>query len=180
FQESAALRVWYRDSTLTWSRFGGIGGLGKRLDGMLEYRHKAPDPATAIEPDAFRSSTQGGIAMLAGRLEEADTLFARSALATRTRGPLYGILALNRAWIALSRYDLVAAESLRRDAQIFGTNDAGYWSLAARLALLRGDRAGAAAALQRCLAPDPSDAPGLETERVLQQMAGKENSARAP
>jgi len=180
FQGSSALRVWYRDSTLSWDKFGGLKNLDKHFDAMLEYRDNAADPATAIEREAFQKDMTGSLLMANGRLAAADTLFQQAMAATRTRGPTYGTMALNRGWIAVSRMDLAAAESFRLDAQRYGTRDADYWSLVGRLAFLNNDLDQATQAIQHCLALDPKNPSGLETANALDQAVVQGRHVGAP
>jgi hypothetical protein len=169
FQGSSALRVWYRDSTLTWDRFGGVGNLNQHVDALVEYRDFAADPATVIEPAAYEAYFEAGRALLAGRPADADSMLARGARATRTRGPLYGSIALNRAWLAIDRGDLAGAEAFARDASTYGGQDADYWALVARIALLHRDPVVATAAARQCLALDPRNSRGLEILALLER-----------
>ncbi len=168
FQEHAALRVWYRDSTLTWGRFGGVGGLDQKVDALVEYRDNTAAPAQALESPAFEAFLRGGNAMMAGRLEEAEAEFQRAEGATRTRGLLYASLAFNRSWLAVDRREPARAESLLRVSRESGQKaDADYWALVARIAIERNNRPTATAALSRCLALEPNHVMGREIARVL-------------
>jgi hypothetical protein len=180
FQGSEAVRVWYRDSTLIWDRFGGVGSIHQKFGALIEYRDDAVDPAAAVERGVFEAFFAGGTAMIAGRVELADSLFAHSALSTRTRGPLYASLTFNRARIAIGRGDAAGADSLLRLAlAVSQLPDADYWELRARIALLRHDTAGAGEAAQRCLALDPSHASGLAIARVVHELERRQLAGAA-
>ncbi len=172
FQGSAALRVWGRDSTLHWDRFGGVGSMQQEFGALIEYRDDAVDPAAALERPAFEAFFEARTAMISWRFEPADTLFALAAQGTRSRGPLFAAVGFNRALLAVARADTTSAESLLRVALDAGhPEEADYWELRARIALLKNDRATAAEAVRRCLALAPGHAQGLELARVLQDLA---------
>ncbi len=181
FQGSAALRVWYRDSTLTWSRFGGARNLGQNVDAMVEYRDFTAAPAQALERAAFEAYFRAGLAMVQGRMDEAQREFEQAERSSRTRGPLYASIAFNRAWLAIDRRDWARSDSLLRVSLEFGQKeDADYWALTARIAVERDDRAGATLAVSRCLALEPNHPPGLEIARVLfklEELEARERTA---
>jgi len=170
FQGSAALGVWYGDSSLSWSRFGGAGAIGQNVDALVEYRDFTAVPAQVLEPEAFESYFRAGLAMIDGRMDEAEAELERTERATGTRGPLYASVAFNRAWIAIGNGNANRADSLLRVSHEFGQKkDADYWALAARIALVRNDRPGAISAVERCLALDPRNARGLEIVQFLRE-----------
>ena len=180
FQGNAALQVWYRDSTLTWSRFGGAANLGQRVDAMVEYRDDTAAPAQVLDQAAFEAYFRAGLAMVAGRMDQAQREFEQAERSSRIRGPLYASIAFNRAWLAIDRRDLVRADSLLRVSVEFGQKeDADYWALRARIAVERDDRAGATLAVSRCLAIEPNHPPGLEIARVLLKLEEIEARERA-
>ena len=110
YSDSRALRVWYGDSTLSWRTFGGEAGLEQTVDALVDFNVPSPAPAVVIEPAAIALIRAGNTAMRAGRLVEADSLFA-SALEAQPRIalPFETALLRVRAAIAVERGDTTAA-----------------------------------------------------------------------
>jgi len=106
YSDSRALRVWYGDSTLSWRTFGGEAGLDQKVDALVDFNLPAASPAVVIEPAAIALIRTGSLAMRAGRLAEADSLFA-SALEAQPRIalPFEGAVLRARASIAAARGD---------------------------------------------------------------------------
>jgi len=179
FQGSSALRVWYRDSTLTWERFGGVENMDRLVDVLVEYRDNAAEPAEVIEPGAYRWYIGGGHALIAGRLTEADSLLALAAGATRTRGPFFGSIAQNRGWLAVKRGDLASARVLGRDVGTYAGQTADYWALVAQIAVLDGDLGVASAAARQCLALEPNNPHLLEILPLLERASRDREPPRA-
>ncbi|TMK79123.1 MAG: hypothetical protein E6G45_04420 [Actinobacteria bacterium] len=167
FQGSAALRVWYRDSTLRWERFGGPGGLKRGGDVVVEYRDFAASPATVIEPAAIALLAQAARAYGERRFAAADSLLARGLESTASRGTLYGTLLINRARANIELGRLLVADSLNRRSRQYWPTNADSWAVEARIFAMRGDRRAAVAALRRCFAIEPRHAEAHELARSL-------------
>ena len=156
FQGPNALRVWYRDSTLTWDRFGGMRGLNRRFGAALEFLPEEPQVAMAINLRAFELYQQGLLAITQARLDAGDSLLALvERIQTPRTGKFLGTTVYNRARIALMRADLAAADSIDRVAESIGLEPEDHWAFAAYLALRKGDRVAATQAARQLLAMAP-------------------------
>jgi tetratricopeptide (TPR) repeat protein len=167
FQDHAALRVWYGDSTLIWTRFGGTAGLAQQVDALVEYVDRSPDPAFAIEPAAVDFFLSGARTFQAQRYREADTLFARGLEATTTRGPMYVTLLLNRARSHLAVGELDAAMAFNDQALRAGGEAPDYYAIQARIFAVSGRREEAVRAVERILRMEPENREGLELAQRL-------------
>ena len=168
FNGATAPRVWRRDSTLTWRRFGGLGGFRERADVLIEFGRGRPWPAVRISPEALRLRREAFEASQSARNEAADSLLLLSLAAQPPEGRAFiGALHQSRAALAFNRGEFARAESLLDLGHGMMGDNPPYFALAARFALLRGDRAGAAEAVRRCLALDPRDPNGLDLARTL-------------
>ncbi len=168
FQDSLAVRVWYRDSTLTWGTFGGLAGLTRPIDAMLEFIDNEHSPAVMIEGPAIRAFQQAGLAVRANELHAADSLLSVAEHERHAeRGPFLAAIALNRAFVAFDLGDHARADSLNRRSLALNPKVANAWSLAADLALQRNDRDAAIEAVKRCLSIEPEHAGGLRVAEAL-------------
>jgi hypothetical protein len=168
FAGPSALRLWYGDTTLVWTRFGGEGGMTAPRDALIEYDVDRPWPATVIEPQAAALYFAACDSTLTGAWRDADSLLIE---ARRTQPgedlTFFGMIDLTRAQVALRTEDYARAESLlQASIRNFGPNG-NYWLVTARLALRRGDRPTATDAVRRCLALDPGHPEGLRLARDL-------------
>jgi hypothetical protein len=176
FQGPRAARVWYRDSTLSWSKFGGVEGMKRDIDAMVEFEYDHPVVAMVVEPKALDLFRRGMHAFLARDMRLADSLF----LAAQEAQPpgsdqFYGSVARNRARVAFNLNEYARADSLNElDFRLAGPTPP-YYAMVARLALLKNDRVRAITAIRLCLMYDPNDADG----RLLARLAGMvESGAR--
>jgi tetratricopeptide (TPR) repeat protein len=168
FQGSRALRVWYGDSTIAWSSFGGEGGLYKNFAGAIEFRHDPKRTATIIDSVAIRRFQLAGQAMMAGRLGTADSILAVAVAAEAADSSRFlGILIHNRAAVALKLGRLDLADAYNRQATDLGITGENHWVLTAQVAAMRGDREGAIAALRHALSYNPKSPEALDLLRQL-------------
>jgi hypothetical protein len=161
FQGADALRVWYRDPTLGWDKFGGASGLKRRFGAGLEYLPDDPAVALPLELSAIVYYQRGLSAILDKQPRLADSLLVLAERNQPTRrGKFLGTTIYNRARLALKRDDLAAADSLYRVAESIGLEVEDHWAFAAYVALARGDRVAAlkAARLLLAIAPNHPDA----------------------
>lgn len=167
FQGPRAARVWYRDSTLNWGKFGGVEGMKRNIDAMVEFEYDHPVAAMVVEPRALDLFRQGMAAFLARNMDRADSLFVAS-LAAQPQGSdqFYGSVARNRARVAFNKEAYARADSLNEmDFKLAGPTP-GYYSMVARLALVKNDRVRAITAIRLCLMYDPNDRDGLTLARI--------------
>jgi hypothetical protein len=157
FQGASALRVWYRDSTLSWDRFGGTAGLLRPYAAGVEFLYFAPQVAIASGPEELRNFRAGVLATNQNRWEEADSLLQ---VASRDfgdrRSKFLGSIIQNRSNIAYLRGDYVGADSLNRQAEALGLDHPDFWAPTAAIALARGDTERARRAVRRLLELDPN------------------------
>ncbi len=169
FDTGTALQVWYRDSTLAWAPFGGMGGWTAPRAALVEYDSGRPWPATIIEPRALALFQAGYDRMFQRSWQASESLLVEAQRAQPGEGlAFHGLVNLAQAQIALTTGNLARADSLLLLAggRLHELNPS-YWLLKAILAQKRGDRAGALDALGKCLALDPMDANALRVARIL-------------
>lgn len=168
FSESNAVRVWYGDSTLTWTGLGGEPGLMKRDGPIVYFDTDARDLAVVAEPAALDDYRAGRRACTANQWGRADSLLSAAFAAQPTFSRTFGgelarvhVLAL----LALEQYE--RADSLNQlELQWSGENPA-YYCAVARMAAHAGDMRTAGAAITRALQLDPKDAQTLEVAKAL-------------
>ncbi|HVP14847.1 MAG TPA: hypothetical protein VMS88_04845 [Terriglobales bacterium] len=158
FADSRALQVWYHDTTLVWSGFGGREGWRSSPAALIEYEREWPWPAVAIDPEAQRLYRRAGEASEAGELSTAESLLIAALSAQPRRAPGFaGNIRQNLAWISFARREYARADSLNRLALEECGETPDYWLLSAELAVARGDVAGARRAALRSLELDDRD-----------------------
>jgi hypothetical protein len=159
FDDSLAVRTWYRDSTLLWHNFGGEQGLGRQVDVMVQFVAGRASPASIVDPEAV-SLYQKGIQTLMGGARGLGDMYLALAAEKQSSdpGPFTGSILMNRAIVAFLEDKNAAADSFNRRALELRGETADYWALEAMLAHARGDRDAAVAAVRRCLALDPHHA----------------------
>ena len=168
FAGPRALRLWYGDSTLAWTGFGGESGWTAPRDVLVEYDIGRPWPATVIEPRAAALYLAAWDRTLAGSGRAADSLLAEARLAQPGEALAFlGLTDLVRAQIALQTGDDARADSLLRVNFRLGGPSSRYWLLTAVIAQRRGDHFRAREAVRRCLALDPADPGGRMMARDL-------------
>ncbi|HYM80342.1 MAG TPA: hypothetical protein VEY91_02900 [Candidatus Limnocylindria bacterium] len=177
FQGARAVRVWYGDSTITWNKFGGMEGMERTIDALVEFETKGARVAMVVEPRALELLRQGMRSFMAQDLASADSLFD---LAGRTQpagsNQFFGTVAINRSAVAYNRGDFARADSLNRLGAELGNPSPAHHMMVARLAMQAGDRTKAVAAVRSALMLNPNDVEG----RRLAQMLGMSVSAGAP
>jgi tetratricopeptide (TPR) repeat protein len=167
FLDRTALRVWYRDSTLVWSRFGGMASLHQPVDAMLEFTENQPMPGYALEPEAVRLYLAGWRAQNDNRWDAADSLYVLARQATRTRWALAYAICNNRARIALARDRPDQAVGFLQEYDSLKGRDASYWAVSAWIEARYGNPEAALEQVQRCLALDPGNEDGLRLAQAL-------------
>jgi tetratricopeptide (TPR) repeat protein len=168
FQGSRALQVWYGDSTLAWSRFGGLRGLDRTFVAGVEYRYGHRDFAAALSREPLELFQRAGREATAGDYAKSDSLLDESQRSLHGySGPFLGSIFLNRGVNAYNRGDRAAAESLWVRSGELGPETATYWVLGAALAMDRGERAVAVEAIRAALAQDPNDPDALRLAQRL-------------
>jgi hypothetical protein len=168
FAGARALHVWYGDTTLVWTGFGGTNGWDAPRDVLVEFDVERPWPATVIEPRAAALFQAAWSRLVAGNQREADSLLSEAQRAQPGRDlAFFGSMYLARAQIALLSGDLSRADSLLPSGLRLSGPSSQYWLLVASLAQQRGDRAGTVEALGRCLAIDPQNPDALRLARLL-------------
>lgn len=168
FADGCALRVWYGDSTLAWTAFGGEGGRTAPRDALVEYNVGRPWPATVIDSRAAALCFAAYDSTLTGSWRVADSLLV---LARRIQPgedlTFFSVIDLTRAQVALRAGNYVRADSLLQASIRLSGPTGTYWMLTAVIAQRRGDRSTAADAVRKCLALDPRDADGLRLAKDL-------------
>jgi hypothetical protein len=167
FEGSKAVRVWYRDSTIQWTGFGGDSGLTSRIDALVTYDENDPWPARVVEPEALRLLRDGRAALLGHRLAESDSLLTLARRISPTRGLMPYTLLISSAYAAYQGKDYARADSLARAALDVHKETPDFWALEARIAIARDDPRAAAMAVQRCLRLDPSHADGRRIASMI-------------
>jgi hypothetical protein len=169
FQNSRALQVWYRDSTLTWGGFTNMGGFDASFDACLEYRYDGPVVSVVIPGvalDRFRRAADQGEA---GHFDASDSLLHQSVAALEDReGYFYSSALAAQAVNAFNRGAYTEVESLSRlMPRLAQPEPPMIWTLRAKLALMRGDRTGALEDLIRALDINPGHGPSIELAREM-------------
>lgn len=170
FLDRTALQVWYGDTTLVWSKFGGVANIDQPVDALLEFTESQAVPGYVLEPEAVRLYLAAWRAQFARRLNEADSLFVLAQRATRTRWALaYGIRN-NRARIALAQDRPEQARTLLEEYAALKGRDAGYWAVSAWVEYRNGNFDAALAQVQQCLALDPRNPDAMRLAEELQRL----------
>jgi hypothetical protein len=159
FQDSAAVRVWYADSTLEWQPYAPASAL--RADAVVEYLPESPWPARSVDRvavDLFRHATR---AFGERRFASADSLLAVAGARVHP-GPFAAYLLDHRARCHLQMEAFARADSLNRRSLAMAENEPHAWVTAGVLAALAGDRRRAAHAVAMCLTLDPDHREGRE------------------
>jgi hypothetical protein len=168
FAGSRAPRVWYDDSTLVWTHFGGEGGLTAPRAALVEYDSGRPWPATVIEPQAVTLYVSACNHVFAGSWQAADSLLGKARAVQPGEDLIFfGLVALVQAQVAWKTEKYARADSLLQASNRLSGPTGAYWVLTAMLAQHRGDHAGAVDAVRECLALDPKDPEGLQLARDL-------------
>jgi hypothetical protein len=167
YMDTLALKVWYRDPTLSWARLGGTPGLKARVDVLVEFGAPEAWPAHVIEPAALRHYLAGAAAIFEDRPAACDSLMVLAGQEHHRNGAFRSVLYRNRGRIAFSMGRYASADSLARLAVATNGNDPEALALMAATAMATRDRERAAAAVQRCLAIDPRHPVALQIATVL-------------
>jgi len=172
-QGPLALRVWYADSTLSWRRFGGMGGFDPMPKYVIAYdTHRRWKPVV-LAPDAVSLLGRGLAAVAANQVVSGDSLLLAAQRAQPVQSDEFdGSVAANRARLAFQRNDLATADSLNQVFLVEVGPVADYFGLEAAIDLMRGQRAQAERDLAACLGREPQNATGLAVEATLNQMRG--------
>lgn len=165
-----AIRVWYDDSTLTWSRVWKENRILTDSDVVLGFDADRDPAVVVLKPAAIAAARLGNDALLEHEWGRADTLLALAAT-LQSDEPCYQFAAWTanrRALIALSQGDDARAVSfLDQSQQWVGVTADGY-AIEAALALKAGDEATAIDRVRRCLALEPENAQGRYMLRMLE------------
>jgi len=158
FANGRVLWVWYGDSTLVWTAFGGEGGFSAPRSAMIEFNSERPWPATFIEPRAMELYDAAWQSLARGNASAAESLAMESQRAQSSEAPAFsGLLALTRARAAFVRGEVDRADSLAEVCLRIAGPSPGYWVAVAYVAAHRGDFARANAAVRECLELDPGN-----------------------
>ena len=142
FRGTSAVRVWTRDSTVTWSAFGGA--TRGRGDVVIEFDEPDPWPARLIDSAALAHMEAGVRAELSDDRIRADSLFVLAVAAQPVQAPAFEAAALiHRARMAIKSGRLTTADSLLNRAMSLNPMDANAPALRGWTLALRGDREGA-------------------------------------
>ena len=176
FQGPRALRVWYGDSSLTWSGFGRVSGFRHLPDAVLEYDTNRNWRTVVLEPEAVRLLGLGVAALDSGRVDVGDSLLEASRRAQpRIASQFEGDIAQNEARGEFGRGNLVRADSLNQVYLDWVGRSAEWLGLQAAIEADRGHLREADELTVECLALDPTETYGLRVRRALERVA-----ARAP
>ena len=168
FQDSRALQVWYRDTTLTWSRFGGQRGLTTPYAAGVEFIMDGPPWSAAVSGPVIDAYQRAAALSVRDRLAESDSLLdVAIAGLDHDRGPFVGTLVVNLALNAYRRGDAVHADSLNERALAIGAETSSYWVLRAVRDADRGELDKARAAVTRALELEAGNAGALQLARQL-------------
>jgi hypothetical protein len=168
FSGSNAVRVWYGDSTLTWTGLGGEPGLMKRDGPVVYFDTDASDLAVVGEPAALDDYRAARVASTADQWARADSLLTAAFAAQTTFSRSFGgelARVQVRALLALDRYD--GADSLNQLGLRWSGESPDYYCAVARMAAHRGDVRTARAAVIRALQLDPTDSQALVVAKAL-------------
>jgi hypothetical protein len=164
-----AMRVWYADSTLTWTWYWDPKLAQRRPDVLLAFDAGSARPAVVLEPRAVALGLESLTAMERGALPRADSLLLRAydAQSVRPSTQFTAWLVQNRARIAFTAGDYTAAGRLNlRTLELAGGNDE-FYAMTAMLALVRNDLPVAREATQRALALDATNTFALRAAEQL-------------
>jgi hypothetical protein len=169
FQDAKAARVWYGDSTITWGKFGGMEGIKRDFDAVVEFESDDPKTAVIVEPNALRIFRDGLDVFRTLNYARADSIFLEAERAQPPGASQFvASLARNRAAVAFNQGKYALADSLTEaDFKLAGPTP-GHFTMVARLAIVRNDRMRAITAVRECLLLDPTDRDG----RMLGQALG--------
>ena len=168
-----AIRVWYRDSTLEVQGIGEDPGLVRPFAAGIEFLPGESEIAMPIDADALWHFQLGLHAITQSDLRAADSLLVLTERdQERRKGTFLGAAIYKRGRIALLEGRLTAADSLNRVAESLGITPEDHWAFEAQLALRRGDRPAALAALQQLaeVAPDSPDASEVASRLGLKRI----------
>jgi len=168
FQGSRAMQVWYGDSTVTWSAFGGQRGLTARYAAGVEFLMDGP-PWSAIVPGPVIDAYQRAAALSTeNRLAPSDSLLhVAMAGLDHDRGPFVGTLVLNLALNAYRAGELARADSLNEHGLAIGAETSSYWVLRALREIDQGQIDKARASVARALDLEAGNAGALQLARRL-------------
>jgi hypothetical protein len=168
YQGSKALQVWYGDSTLSWTPFGGQKGLTTPLAAGVEFRFADTPFAASIPRRAIVLYQQAAALSIAGHEDRADSVLRESmAVVGHDRGPFIGTLYENMALNAYRRQRYEQADTLNELALRVGAETGSYWLMRAARAIQRGDNAMARAAIRRSLQLDAGNEAARQVARQL-------------
>jgi len=159
FQDARAARVWYRDSTITWGKFGGMEGMKHDFDAVVEFEANDPMIAVIVDPRALGIFREGLDVFRSKDYARADSIFIEAEKAQPPGANQFiASVARNRAAVAFNRAQYALADSLTEaDFRLAGPTP-GHYTMVARLAIVRNDRMRAITAIRECLLLDPTDA----------------------
>jgi len=168
YQGSKAIQVWYGDSTLSWTAFGGQRGLTAPLAAGIEFRFAEKPFAASVSGRAILLYQQAAALSIANQEDRADSLLrVTMKVLDHDHGPFLGTLYENMALNAYRRQRYELADSLNEVALRVGAETGSYWLLRAARAIINGDRAMAQAAIQRSLQLDGNNDAAQEVARQL-------------
>jgi hypothetical protein len=168
FQESRALRVWYADSSLVWQSFGGLAGLTRHIDALVEYRFGEARFAAVIPGPAIAEFQRGAQLLPERRYAELEAVLRHAVqLAGVDHGSFYAAVARNLGFSAYGRGAYDEADSLLDLAMDRGPISPDNWVLRAFIAAGRNDRQGATEALRTALTMSPGHPLALELAKAL-------------
>jgi hypothetical protein len=170
FAGPRALQTWYADTSLSWTSFGGLGGLREETTALVEFERHSPWPAVLIDARSLELFRRGFSAASRREDRAAESLLVAARGLQLPRAPGFeGVIDNDLGWIALGRHELARADALADSARMLGGETAGTWALTAYVAAARGDMAAAREAVSRSLALDATDVRSL---RLLRALAG--------
>ncbi|MEO6463301.1 MAG: hypothetical protein ABIP29_09520 [Candidatus Eisenbacteria bacterium] len=180
FAGPRAVRVWYADSTLTWAFWDRFEtGLRPVRGPVLAFNAGVPAPAVLMRPAAVAAYEKAFEEWQRDdrTAAEADLEHARRMQAPVVVNFTKEIVRL-QARLAFARGGWGEADSLNRLDFALSGESASFYGMRAMLALQAGDRAGAAAAAERCLALSPDDFEGRQVAAALRGAPGDLSPAR--
>ena len=169
FDSERAVRVWYRDSTITWQWLWRPGGIDTRPDAVLGFDPGNPRPVVLILP-VVMDHVRGALAAVnLGHLRSADSLLVE---AVRAQVPpcnqitLWAVRTRARIAFQVGAYD--QAEKMNQATLDVLGPSAEYYGMAALIAVRRGQRDLALQNVRECFALDPKNPFGLQAMGELQ------------
>jgi hypothetical protein len=157
FQGPDAIRVWYRDSTLTYAPIGGLAGLTSTAGTVVAYDNG--DTAwrvVVLAPRAVDLLGRGIATLNTKRWGEAsELLLASRAAQSRYSGVFESMVSANLARAAYYEGQIARADSLNQVAGRLGGADTNFWALQSAIAFTNGNRMEAEQAALKSLALDP-------------------------